>query len=368
MRRVPICGLVLGAAALCLLSTPPATAAAAGKVAGAGKVLGAGNFIHIVANLGKTIHFYHDVLGLELATLGGQAPQAPKFAPNPPVAKLYAVPSSTPVGVAMLRLPERGVGLEFAEFRGVHQRSIRPLPQASGAAVLILEVRDLDAIVRRAQAAQVPILSTGGVPVVHSDAGGKTRSIALADPDGYFIELLQHQSSSDDAADAATATAPNVLHARLMLSVADTERTVDFYHGLLGLPVQVDAAFSPDTTLSRVLGVSNARVRHGIVTIPGTGFRYDFVEWSGGAHRPGQARVFDRGVVVLRLVVSNVDRLVDHLKSHGVRVASTGDGPVAFNAAFHTCILADPNGLYIEPVPQLQARRPQPRRRRPRRH
>ena len=350
MKKALTYRLWLGAAALCLLSASPAMAAAAGGV------VGAGNFIHIVANLDRTIHFYHDVLGLELASFGGP-PQAPKFAPNPPVARLYAVPPSTSVGVAVLRLPERGVGLEFAEFRGVHQRSIRPRPEDPGAAVLILEVRDLDAIVRRAQASQVPILTVGGVPVVHDDTAGKTRSITLADPDGYFIELVQHEPSSDTAADATT---PNVRHAQLMLSVADTDRTVRFYHRLLGLPVQVDAAFSPDTTLSRVLGVPDASFRHSIATIPGTGFRYDFVEWKGGVRHPDPARVFDRGVDVLRLTVGNVDRFVHRLKADGVHVASTGDGPVALNAAFHACILEDPNGLYIEPVPHLQPRRPRP--------
>lgn len=369
MKR-SLTSLLLGTAALGLLSTAPAMAAAAGEV------VGAGNFIHIVGNLGKTVHFYHDVLGLELATFGGQPPQPPKFAPNGPVAQLYDVPPSTPVGVAVLRLPERGVGLEFAEFRNVPQKSIRPRPQDSGAAVLVLEVRNLDDIVRRAQAAQVPILTSGGVPVTDSNSAGKTRSIALADPDGYYIELVEHEPVSGGGADsgstpngdkgADSAAAANVLHAQLMLSVASTDRTIHFYRDLLGLPLQVDAAFAPDPTLSKVLGVPRASFRHSIATVPGTGFKYDFVEWKGVAHRPGQARVFDRGVDVLRLVVGNVDSFVDHLKADDIRVASSGDGPVALNALFHACILADPNGLYIEPVPHLQPRRPQAQRRAPR--
>ncbi len=363
MKTPVICRLLLGAAALCLGAAPIVAAAA-------GEVLGAGNFIHIVANLNRTVSFYHDVLGLELATFGSQ-PQAPRFAPDAPVAQLYAVPTSTPVGVAMLRLPERGVALEFAEFRNVEQRSVRPRPQDPGAAVLVLDVRNLDPILRKVHAAQVPIVTVGGVPVVQRDAAGRTRSIVVTDPDGYFIELVEHDGASapEDAGNGAAANngaaaagngaAGNVLHAHLMLSVADTDRTVHFYRDLLGLPLQVDAAFAPDAALSRELGARHAQFRHSIATVPGTGFTYDFVEWKGVARRPGQARVFDHGVDVLRFTVANVDTFVDQLKADGVRVASTGDAPVAITAVFRACILADPSGLYVEPVPHLQPRRPQ---------
>jgi catechol 2,3-dioxygenase-like lactoylglutathione lyase family enzyme len=351
MKTTTSARLLFGIAALGLLSTAPTMASEAGS-----EVVGAGNFIHIVGNLGRTIDFYHDVLGLPPAAPGGQL-QAPKFAPDVPVARLYAVPTSTPVGVAVFRLPERGVGLEFAEFRNVAQRSVRPRPQDPGAAVLILDVRNLDAILTKAHAANVAVVTAGGAPVAGSDAAGTTRSIVLRDPDGYYIELVEHPPAADTGSDGGAAG--NVLHARLMLSVADTDRSVHFYRDLLGLPLQVDAAFTPDAALSRLMGVPHARFRHSIATVPGTDFRYDFVEWKGVARRPDRARVFDHGVDVLRIVVGNVDTFVAQLKSAGIRVASTGDGVVALNAAFHASILADPNGLYVEPVPHFQPRRPQ---------
>jgi catechol 2,3-dioxygenase-like lactoylglutathione lyase family enzyme len=352
MKATTSARVLFGITVLGLLSAAPTMAAAPGS-----EVVGAGNFIHIVGNLGRTIEFYHDVLGLPPAAPGGQLP-APKFAPNLPVAQLYAVPPSTPVAVAVFRLPERGVGLEFAEFRNVDQRSARPRPQDPGAAVLILEVRNLDSILARAHAAHVAVVTAGGAPVAGSDAAGKTRSIVIRDPDGYYIELVEHEPAADSASDGGATG--NVLHARLMLSVADTDLTVHFYRDLLGLPLQVDAAFAPDAALSRLMGVPHARFRHSIATVPGTDFGYDFVEWKGVGRRPDRARVFDHGVDVLRIVVGNVDTFVAQLKSDGIRVASSGDGIVALNAAFHASILADPNGLYVEPVPHFQPRRPQP--------
>ncbi len=349
---------VPGTAALCVVTaitavTALAVIAAPARAAPAGEVLGAGNFIHVVAHLDRTIAFYHDVLGLQQATFGGAAPAAPRFAPDPPVAQLYAIPQSTPVGVAVLRLPEQGIGLEFAEFRNVAQASPRPRPQDPGASVLVLTVRNLDTILRQARAAHVPVVTTGGQPVAQADAGTTTRSIVLRDPDGYYIELVEHEPVTDSQ------TAGNVLHAQLMLSVADTRRTVHYYQDLLGLALQVDASFAPDSALSKTFGVRHALFRHSIATLPGSDFKYDFVEWKGVVRHPAQARVFDHGVGVLRLVVGDVDSFVGNLKTDDVRVASTGDGPVALNARFHACILADPNGLYIEPVPHFQPRRPQ---------
>jgi catechol 2,3-dioxygenase-like lactoylglutathione lyase family enzyme len=170
---------LLGTAAFSLITTALLSASPA-MAAPAGEVLGAGNFIHLIAHLDRTIAFYHDVLGLDVQTFGAAPPQPPKFAPNIPVAQLYAVPSSTPQGVAVLRLPERGIGLEFAEFRNVDQRSVRPKPQDPGAAVLVLDVRNLDAIVDKVHAAQVPIVTAGGMPVVSSDSTGKARSIVVS--------------------------------------------------------------------------------------------------------------------------------------------------------------------------------------------
>ncbi|MGH8113826.1 MAG: VOC family protein, partial [Rhodanobacteraceae bacterium] len=264
---------------------------------------------------------------------------------------LYAIPESTPVGVAALRLPEQGIGLEFAEFRNVAQGSPRPRPQDPGASVLVLTVRNLDTIVQHVRAARVPIVTTGGRPVSHRSGGTTTRSIVVTDPDGYYIELIEHDPLPDSE------SAGNVLHAELMLSVADTDRTVHYYRDLLGLPLQVDASFAPDATLSKAFGIRHAQFRHSVATIPGTDFKYDFVEWKGVARHPVHARVFDHGVSVLRLVVNDVDSFVSNLKADGVPVASTGGAPIALSARFHTCILQDPNGLYIEPVPHFQPRR-----------
>ncbi|HEX4049341.1 MAG TPA: VOC family protein [Steroidobacteraceae bacterium] len=351
MKTLLNCHARLLAAALALLAGPTAWAAAAAPAA---EVLAPGNFIHVVAHIDKTMAFYHGVLGLDALTLGNAPPRPPTFAANGPVAQLYAAPADTSVGVAMYRLPVMGVGLEFAEFRHVEQKSSHPRPQDPGASCVVLTVRQLDPILLRAHAAHVPIMSLGGVPVAADDPVAAGRSVVLSDPDGYYVELVEEPAAT--AAADSRGDSGNILQAALMLSIDDTDRNAHFYRDLLGLPLQIDAAFAPDAALSKAFGLRGGQVRHSVATIAGSSFKYDFVEWKGVPRRATHAGVHDHGASVLRFSVTDVDGLVSNLKTQGIVVDSTGDGVVAMGGAFRASILSDPNGLYIEPVPRLRPR------------
>jgi catechol 2,3-dioxygenase-like lactoylglutathione lyase family enzyme len=363
MRRFLKAGtLVAGALPLLM-----ATAAAAAPAAPAGEVLAPGNFIHVVAHLEKTMAFYHDVLGLDQLTFGNAAPAPPKFAANAPVAQLYDVPPDTSVGVTVYRLPVMGVGLEFAEFRNVPQKSVHPRPQDPGASCVVLTVRQLDPILKRAHAAHVPIISVGGVPVPADDPTAAGRSVVLRDPDGYYVELVEQAAASATATAPSAAAAPvpghgsssaaNILQAALMLSIADTDGNAQFYRDLLGMPLQIDASFAPDASLSKAFGLRGGQVRHSVGSISGSTFTYDFIEWKGVSRRASHAAVHDRGAGVVRLSVSDVDGFVGNLKAAGITVDSTGGSTVSLGGSFHASILSDPNGLFIEPVPRPRARR-----------
>lgn len=337
-----------------LLAFPLALAASAAPAAPAGEVLAPGNFIHVVAHIDKTMAFYHGVLGLEPLTLGNAPPTSVKFAVNKPVAQLYAVPPDTTVGVAMYRLPVRGVGLEFAEFRAAGSKSVHPRPQDPGASCVVLTVRQLDPILVRAHAAHVPIVSAGGVPAAAGEPDAAGRSVVLRDPDGFYVELIEQAAATGTV--GRDADAGNIVQAALMLSIDDTDRNAHLYRDLLGLPLQIDASFAPDAPLAKAFGLRGGQVRHSVAVIPGSTFKYDFVEWRGVPRRATHAAVHDHGAGVLRFSVEDVDGLVDNLKAQGIPVASTGGGVVSLGGAFRASILSDPNGLFIEPVPRARPR------------
>ena len=85
---------------------------AAAAVLPAQEVTGLGNFSHIVANLDKSLEFYHDVLGLEIS-----APARP-FDPNPTIMKLGDTPGAQS-RMAQLKVAGAPLGVELIEYKDI---------------------------------------------------------------------------------------------------------------------------------------------------------------------------------------------------------------------------------------------------------
>src|ERR1700733_11005951 len=105
---------------------------------------GVGTFIHVVANLDKTIRFYGDRLGLEMN--GAPGPRA--FSANAVVENLYDAKGSQS-RVAVFKIPGSPLGLEFVEFKDAAQKPFKPRIQDPGASLLVLSVPDVSAVMIR---------------------------------------------------------------------------------------------------------------------------------------------------------------------------------------------------------------------------
>ena len=103
-------------------------------------VLGVGNFIHVVANLDRSIEFYHDGLGLEMT--GAPGPHA--FSANAIVSSLYDAPGAQS-RVASFKIPDSNMAAEIVEFQGLNATPVRPRFFDPGAITLTLVVPDLEA-------------------------------------------------------------------------------------------------------------------------------------------------------------------------------------------------------------------------------
>src|SRR5579863_6002992 len=129
-------------------------------------VVGVGTFIHVVADLDKTIRFYGDRLGLEM----NGAPGPRTFAANAVVEGLYDVKGSQS-RVAVFKIPGSPLGLEFVEFKDVSQKPFRPRLQDPGASLVAIPVRDVGAVMAK--------LKEDGASVIGD---------AVADPDRFYIQ------------------------------------------------------------------------------------------------------------------------------------------------------------------------------------
>jgi catechol 2,3-dioxygenase-like lactoylglutathione lyase family enzyme len=130
------------------------------------------------------------------------------------------------------RMPGVFCGVELVEFAGVEQRSVRRRLQDPGATMLILLVRDLDAIFSRLKAAHATVLTKGGAPIFVGPSR-TARAVIVQDPDGHPIELAQLQPTPPTTASAQS----NVIGIRLRITVTDSEKAALYYRQTLGIGV-----------------------------------------------------------------------------------------------------------------------------------
>jgi lactoylglutathione lyase len=243
-------------------------------------VLGVGNFIHVVANLDRSIEFYHDALGLEMT--GAPGPRA--FSANAVVSSLYDAPGAQS-RVASFKIPNSPMAVEIVEFQGLNATPVRPRFFDPGAITLTLPVQDLEA-------AKTRLSRIKGLEWISASRVG---TAVVRDPDGIFVELEQTPGKFPGPARGV----------RLGVTVEDVDRTTQFY--------------------SEALGFTG---RGGRLFVPGDAFPVDFGNPEYVDRKPVHSEIHDPGSGVLRLRVGDFDTVVKALKAAGATVVSAGGEPV----------------------------------------
>ena len=88
-------------------------------------------------------------------------------------------------------VPGSNLQMELIEVQGVGRRLGKSRPQDPGTALLRLRVSDLDLAIKTLDGKQVPVVSTGGVPVTLAGANGSQRFAMMRLPDNLFLQLVQ---------------------------------------------------------------------------------------------------------------------------------------------------------------------------------
>ena len=299
----------------------------------AGAITGVGNFSHIVANLERSVDFYHNVLGLDIATPPGT------FSPNPAIMKL-----GNTIGaqsrIAVLKIPGAGIGLELIEYKDIDRKPANPRFQDPGAGNLAILVKEIDPVVARVKASGAHMLTAAGQAV---DIQGREKGMFVQDPDGFIVELTQLTPLPPTAA----ATQGNLFGASVEVTIADTDQTVKFYRDLLGFKLNVGASFNGNQLMAATAGTPGAQFRQSSGQIPGTSVRMTFIEFKDIDRKPLHTRVQDPGTALIQLRVADMDSLLKTLKEGGGTVVSTGGEPVAIGN-LKIAIVRDPNNLFLE--------------------
>lgn len=136
--------------------------------------------------------------------------------------------------------------------------------------------------------------------------------------------------------------------------VESLERSLAFYHGVLGFEIPAAAAapgprpYSVNPGLHAMLGTTGAKERHSDARIPGSTMGVEMIEFGEIDRKPVHARVQDPGAVTLVLLVRDADALLAHLKQAGVPVMTPGGSPVAAADGTRSVLVQDPDARPIE--------------------
>ena len=149
-----------------------------------------------VADLDRSVAFYRDILGFEVA-----------FAWNPQadyIRELVGYPGAD-IHAAILRLPGSDVMLELLEYRNVERTPVDTGTANPGTAHIAFFVDDLDTLYAELRARGVGSVSPPVTPTIGPNEGG--RAVYLLDPDSIRVELIQtSRSFAEYAAESAGST------------------------------------------------------------------------------------------------------------------------------------------------------------------
>jgi catechol 2,3-dioxygenase-like lactoylglutathione lyase family enzyme len=296
-------------------------------------IVGVGNFSHIVQSLDVSLAFYRDVLGLEVTA-------SQPFSPNPAIMKLGDTPGAQSRFTA-LRVPGSDLGIELIEYKDIERKPQHPRFHDPGAANIALRVRDLNAILPKLQSVPgVKIITQGGKPA----AIGNGLYLFVQDPDGFVVELAQ----GTPPADSKVPESSNVFGAAFEATVADSAQSVKFYTDMLGLKMELGAAFNDNQLMAATAGAPGASFRQSRATIPGSSAAFTLIEFKNIERTPLRGRVQDPGTAILQLRVRDVAALTARLKAAGVPVVTTGGAPVEIGPGVKIALVKDPNNLILE--------------------
>jgi catechol 2,3-dioxygenase-like lactoylglutathione lyase family enzyme len=140
------------------------------------------------------------------------------------------------------------------------------------------------------------------------------------------------------------------------VTVADLERSVRFYHELLGIPI-LGTGTEESPSVTAVAGAGPARFRYADLDLA-SGQILELLQYLSPKGTPSSHNVYDPGSGHLAVRVDHLDQMLDRLKVAGVRARSEPvelDEP-AWWAGARVVYVIDPDGVTVE----LVERRPRP--------
>jgi catechol 2,3-dioxygenase-like lactoylglutathione lyase family enzyme len=346
-------GLAAPAQAACGTLDAPPTA----MVPSTGEVLRAGHLGREIGDTQPLIHFYSDLIGLEL--------QGARTAPRPFfVARGLQVFAElgedddvykSSSRVALMPIPGTAatpgapqMTIEAIEIKGIKSRPYHPALRDPGASYLKIIVRDLDKTLAQLKAERAPVITAGEAPVTLTEWPGITgtiRAVMLRDTDGYPVQLMQITP-----APASTAKADSkVLGARVAIVVDNLEASCKFYQDLAGPELKFWVTPKPmgdkaDADLTNTRG----RFRMAQAMVPGSPAVLELIEYQDHNHQFKRGFIQDPGTAHFLFMVKDTDAIVARVHAIKAHTLSKANDATFISPTVRSMFVPDPQGFWLE--------------------
>ena len=293
-----------------------------------------GETLPIGGDIAKTIHFYHDLLGLQCRS-GDPRLRLGWYDTRPFLEDMYGVVGGQLRNVTFLVpgspffVAGEEMQIEPIEFNRATGKPLNLRPQDSGASRMIFRVTDINRLAGYIKQGGAKVVTTGGAPVAVEGASGPSHAIVFDDGNGFMVELVQPDMLPMQLiGQAANPPRSFVYGLDTTITVADIEKSAQFFRDVLGLTVTVDPAFHADPKRLQVLGMKGGQYKEATVAWPDRTPQLNLVQFSGVEQKTLTPLVAEPNATMMRMFVSDLVPVLDKVKaSPDAKIMNVSGGP-----------------------------------------
>jgi catechol 2,3-dioxygenase-like lactoylglutathione lyase family enzyme len=293
-----------------------------------------GETMPIGGDIAKTIHFYHDLLGLQCRS-GDPRARLGWYDTRPFLEDMYGIVGGQLRNVTFLVpgspffVAGEEMQIEPIEFNRAKGKPLNLRPQDSGASRMIFRVTDIDKVAGYLKQGGAKVVTTGGTPVEVDGATGPSRAIVFDDGNGFLVELVQPDMLPTQlVGQAANPPRSFVYGLDTTVTVADIEKSAQFFRDVFGLKVAVEPTFHADPKRLQTLGLKGGQYKEATVAWPDRTPQLNLIQFSDVEQKNLTPLVGDPNATMMRLFVSDMAPVLAKVSaSPDAKIMNVSGGP-----------------------------------------